>query len=163
MTFLDNIIIFIFLIILSIILVMIMYKMMELKKMEKSKLIDEILMPGYIDPVKEHQSASLNESMTIIDPDAAASIIRKMILDDLSMEQEMQENSNVLTNRQKLAVFIYTIGARSPEIFNYFSKDELETIIYELKQLKPPNPEQQKAILQEFHDLMVNSIEAKEK
>ena len=138
--------------------------MMELKKMEKTKLIDEILMPGYIDPVKEQQSASLKESMTINDPEAAAFIIRKMILDDLSIEQGMQENTNVLTNRQKLAVFIYTIGASaSAELFNYFSKSELETISRELKQLDPPSPEQQRAILQEFHDFMIKSIEAKEK
>jgi len=42
------------------------------------------------------------------------------------------------------------------------SKDELETISFELKQLGPPNPEQQRAILQEFHDLMVKSMDKKE-
>ena len=147
---------------------MILFKLKELKHIEKlnekSKLIDEILVPRYINFGKKEKISTPKEKITIADPDAAAFIIKKMILDDLSMKQEMKERSIVLTNRQKLAVFLYTIRREvNPELFNYLSKDELETIIHELKQLEAPDPEQQEAVIQEFHDLMMNYMKTKKK
>ena len=166
MTLITNIVIFTFIITLFIIIIMILVKLKELKNIkkskEKSKLIDEILTAKFDDPEKEHKTLTPKESVTIINPDDAAFFIKKLIMDDLLIKQKINEDTIILTNRQKLAIFLYSIRNEvNPELFKYLKEDELEIIIKEIKQLENPDLEQQNEIIQEFHDLMVKFIEEK--
>jgi flagellar motor switch protein FliG len=67
-----------------------------------------------------------------------------------------RRSKQVLSGRQKAAVFLVTLGSEiSSEIFKHLREDEIETLTFEIARLENFSNEDKAAVLQEFQELMM--------
>jgi flagellar motor switch protein FliG len=67
-----------------------------------------------------------------------------------------RRSKQVLSGRQKAAVFLVTLGSEiSSEIFKHLREDEIETLTFEIARLENFTNEDKEAVLQEFQELMM--------
>jgi flagellar motor switch protein FliG len=63
---------------------------------------------------------------------------------------------NVLTGRQKAAIFLVTLGSEiSSEIFKHLREDEIEQLTFEIARLETVDPGERDKVMMEFQELMM--------
>ena len=117
----------------------------------------------FLEDTENAQPSSHNQqSVTNVHPEDMAALIKKLIYEDASTEQERKGSCKEFTRRQKMAVLIVLIGSQArADLFKHLRKDEIDKILAEVEKVAPPDSVQIKAILHEFHDLMTIFLENK--
>ena len=71
-------------------------------------------------------------------------------------KSETAEKDDLLTGRQKAAIFLVTLGSEiSANIFKHLNQEEVETITFEIARLGNVKSEDRDMVLQEFQEMMM--------